>query len=157
MRIEGFESIDRLIAKLDQMEQSAPEIYHEALYKGAGVIADSIKSRIQALPIEEREDGSAPWGTANHPLHGITAKQKAGLIDGFGIAKHRNEGGAYTTSVGFTGTNADGKSNAGIARAVESGSSFRKKTPFVRTGFNAAKAKAEQVMKETILNKMKEI
>ena len=157
MKIEGFESIDKLIAKFEKIDDQTDKICHEALYEGAGIIADSIKARIEALPIQEKEDGSAPWGTPEKPLTGITTAQKSGLINGFGVAKHRNEGGAFTTSVGFSGVNSDGRPNAGVARSVESGSSFRRKNPFFRTGVNAAKARAEKAMKDKILNKMKEI
>ena len=72
------------------------------------------------------------------------------LAEGLGIAKPDvDHQGNTNTKVGFKGYGSHptkkypkGVPNALLARAVESGSSVRKKTPFVRPGTNKARSKA---------------
>lgn len=159
MRVQGFDSIDRLVEKFYKFEKDSEMIFNEALFDGAGVIADEVRMRMNTIPIQERtrRGGKPQWGTPQHKLEGITSIQKEGLESGFGIAKFRNEGGSITTAIGFDGYNADGEANQKIARSIESGSSIRQKHPFVRPGLNAAKGRAEEAMKKKILDKVKEI
>lgn len=157
MKIMGFDSVDKLIDKFNKFDSESNKMFKEALYDGAAVVADRIKSGIESIPVQETKTGKAPWGTSDHPLTGITSVQKNGLMDGFGVSHFRDEGGSLTTSIGFDGYNADGKPNVVIARAVESGSSFRRKHPFVRPAVNAVKGEAEKAMEKKILEKVKEI
>lgn len=157
MKIMGFDSVDKLINRLNKFDSESGKMCKEALFDGAAVVADRIKSGIDSIPIQETDKGKAPWGTSGHPLTGITSVQKSGLMDGFGVSRFRDEGGSITTSIGFDGYNSDGKPNVVIARAVESGSSFRRKHPFVRPAMNAVKGNAEEAMKKKILEKVKEI
>ena len=157
MRVQGFDSLEKVIDKFIIMEKGSEKVFKQGLYAGAGVVADEIKSRIESLPVQERKrTGYAPWipyKNAKAPydeLNGITSYQKEGLINGFGIAEFRNDGGSISTAIGFDGYNSKGEPNQLIARSVESGSSIRKKHPFVRPGANASKEKAIKAVEKTI-------
>ena len=67
----------------------------------------------------------------------------------------RNTDGVYDVKMGFGGYNSvrtakypQGQPNALIARALESGTSFRSKNPFLSRAFNRAKNYSEETMKE---------
>lgn len=155
MKVEGFDGIEKIITGFIRMDKNVGKVMSKGLYEGAGVVADEIKGRIEALPIQERKrTGYAPWITGKgdyDELKGITSYQKQGLIDGFGIAKFSHGGDSVETTIGFDGYNERGEPNQLIARSIESGSSVRRKNPFVRPGFNASKGRAEKAIEKTIV------
>ena len=157
MNLTGLDSINSLINRFDKFDQESDKMFDEALFDGAAVVADEVKSKIESIPVEEKANGKPYWGTPNRKLTGITSIQKDGLRAGFGIASFRKEGNSTTTAIGFDGYNANGEPNQMIARVVESGNSFRQKRPFMRPAMNAAKGRAEEAMKKKILEKAKEI
>lgn len=143
-----FTGLDSYIAELEKLRQSAEGITKKALYEGAGVTADEIRSAVEALPTDNDR-------SAGHYLKGITDEQKAALAKGLGVATFQSEGDRIDTLVGFSGYSnyktpkyPDGQPLALIARVAESGTSFSKKTPFVRKAVRKAKPKAEAKMKE---------
>ena len=84
---------------------------------------------------------------------GVTAPQKAGLIDGMGISPMQDDGGYLNVKIGFDGYNAtktekypQGQPNQLVARGVESGTSWKQKKPFIRPAINASKSRAEAEM-----------
>ena len=146
-----FEGLDEYEQQLLKLQDISRECVGQAIYKGAGVVADAVKRNIESLPIDARrgvKDGQM--------LHGITETQKQGLRDGFGIAKIQNENGYVHVKLGFAGYNGyitrqypNGQPNSVIARSVNSGSSFRQRIPFVDNAVNASKDACEQTMKDT--------
>ena len=151
------DGLDALISAMDELERNADEIAKMAMYKGAGMLADEIRRNLNSLPVQEDANGEAPWGTPEHRLYGVTSAQKQDLLDGFGISRMQDEGGAITVSVGFHGNGStktprhpDGVPNAQLMRAVESGSSFRQKRPTVRPAVNKLKKSIEQAMLEAV-------
>ena len=83
----------------------------------------------------------------------VTLPQKAGLLDGFGISRMKDDGGFVNVKLGFDGYNSTrtekyprGQPNVLIARSVNSGTTFRKKTKFVDKAVNSAKKAAEAAM-----------
>ena len=83
----------------------------------------------------------------------MTLPQKEGLLDGFGISRMKDDDGFVNVKLGFAGYNAtrtdkypQGQPNALIARAVNSGTTFRKKTRFVDKAVSASKKSAEAAM-----------
>ena len=133
---------------LSKLEGSTDEMIGKAVYAGAGIVADAIKDSIKALPIVRG------YGTESDPLPGgVTAPQKAGLIDGLGIAPMQNDMGYLNVKIGFDGYNATeteqypfGQPNQLVARGVESGTSWKQKKPFIRPAINASKSRAEAEM-----------
>lgn len=139
------DGIDRYIDQLQNLEYNCREVIGEAIYVGAGLVADAVKANIKGLP-----------PTAANGL------EKAGLIDGFGIAKMRDENGYFNVKLGFTGYNKiktkkypGGQPNSVIARSIESGSSWRSSYPFVAPAVRATKDRAEQAMAEEIEKNIK--
>ena len=91
-----FTGLDGYIAQLEKLRQSADGITKKALYEGAGVTADEIRSAVEALPTDNDR-------SAGHYLKGITDEQKAVLAKGLGVAPFQSEGDRIDTLVGFTG------------------------------------------------------
>ena len=67
-----FTGLDGYIAQLEKLRQSADGITKKALYEGAGVTADEIRSAVEALPTDNDR-------SAGHYLKGITDEQKAAV------------------------------------------------------------------------------
>lgn len=146
-----FPGLEKYIEELKSLEQESDDIIKQAVYAGAEIMADGIKSAIQSLPTGSKKF-YAHDGTL---LKGVTPAQKQGLIDGFGISKMENKAGYVNVKIGFNGYNSEatpkfpqGQPNALIARSVESGTSVRAKTPFVRPAVAQNKAAAEAAMKK---------
>lgn len=141
----GLNDYELMISKLSK---DVDDIAGKAIYAGAGVVADAIKENIKALPIVRG------YGTEKDPLPGgVTAPQKAGLIDGLGISPMQSDAGYLNVKIGFDGYNAtktekypQGQPNQLVARGVESGTSWKKKSPFIRPAINASKQRAEDEM-----------
>lgn len=147
LKFKGLEEYERQLMKLQDVSR---ECVGKAIHDGAGIVADAVKANIQSLPIDERHVKNGEM------LNGISAAQKAGLIDGFGIAPLQDDGGYLNVKLGFAGYNSvktrsypNGQPNSLIARSVNSGTSFRQRIPFVDNAVTANKAAAEQKMKDT--------
>lgn len=140
-----FGGIDNYIKQLNKLQQSAKDgVIGKAVYAGADVVANSVRAAIQSLP--EGKEGDSSIGI-------VTPAQKRGLLEGFGISRMRDDNGFVNVKLGFDGYNSvktkkypNGQPNALIARAVNSGTSFRKKTRFVDKAVNSAKKAAEAAM-----------
>ena len=141
----GLNDYELMISRLSK---GVDDIAGKAIYAGAGIVADAIKENIKALPIVRG------YGTTESPLPGgVTAPQKAGLIDGMGISPMQDDGGYLNVKIGFDGYNAtktekypQGQPNQLVARGVESGTSWKQKKPFIRPAINASKSRAEAEM-----------
>lgn len=150
--------ISGYIATLQALDKSVTEQTGEAVYEGAKIIADEIRENIKKMPVDERH------GTPQEPVRGVTRKQKAGLLDGLGIARMKDDNGFRHVKIGMDGYNGvktkafpNGQPNALIIRSAETGSSFRKKTPVIAPAIKAKKAEAEKRMAEVIEQKIKEV
>lgn len=143
-----FSGIDNYISQLNKLQQSTKDgVVGRTVYAGAAVVADSVRRAIQALPVG---DGRAQGGGL---VDTVTLPQKAGLLDGFGISQMKDDDGFVNVKLGFAGYNATrtrryprGQPNALIARSVNSGTTFRKKTKFVDKAVNSARKAAEAAM-----------
>lgn len=138
----GLESVEDLMKKLGS---DLPKVSKQAVYAGAGVVADSIRAEIEKL--DHLED-----------------YEKEGLLNGLGIAKIEENGATTDTKVGFDGYCKDHKTKSypkGIpipllARSINSGTSWRTKQPFVTKAVKGCKDAAERAMAEVIDKKLKE-
>lgn len=146
MKVKMHE-LEKYEANLLKLQNLSREMIGEAIYDGAGVVADAVKASIETIPIDDRFVS----GTAT--LYGITEEQKQGLRDGFGIAPMRNDGGYIHVKLGFAGYNSqqtkkypNGQPNSLIARSVNTGTSFRQRFPFIDNAANQSRSKAEQKM-----------
>lgn len=142
-----FGGIDNYIKRLNKLQQSTKDgVVGKTVYAGAAVVADAVRRAIQALPVG---DGRARDGL----ISTVTLPQKAGLLDGFGISPMDDEDGFMNVKLGFDGYNTTrtkkyprGQPNVLIARSVNSGTTFRKKTKFVDKAVNSSKRAAETAM-----------
>lgn len=140
--------LDAYASQLTRLRDKAEGMIKRAVYKGAEVIGDAVRSEIEALP-EQTEN--PPRG---QQMNGVFGYEKDGLLAGVGLSKMQNEDGYINTKLGFTGYNRlmsktypNGHPNALIARAVNSGSSVRRRIPFITNAVRSAKAKAEEAMR----------
>lgn len=141
-----FEGLDEYLRRLESLEGDSRAAIGRAIYDGAGIVAREVADEIKKLPVNNQ-----------HQSNGVTSVQKAGLIEGFGISHIEDDGAYRNVKLGFDGYNKQytknhpkGQPNALIARAVNSGTSFRKKNPFVDRATRRAKSKCENAMREVI-------
>lgn len=153
-----FKGLDVYIEHLNKLDNKTDQYIGKAIYKGADVVADSIKKAIYSLPSDDSSYSKDKIKT------GPTSIQKAGLVHSFGIAKMRKEGSELNVKIGFDGYNQvvtkrwpQGQPNAMVARSIESGTSWMAKNPFVSKGTRAGKKTAESVMKETIESEIEKL
>ena len=139
--------LDSYISYLQKIDAVTDEAIGEAVYEMAKVVADKVRSSIQALPTVSNEANIATYKKGYSRL---SDKEKQGLLDGFGISPLQEDSGFVNVKLGFDGYNSvktkkypQGQPNALIARVTESGSSYREKTPFMRPAVNASKKPAE--------------
>lgn len=143
-----FTGISEYTAALDRLSDKAEGMIKRAVFDGAKEIADAVRAEISALP---EVSVNPPSGGQ---MNGVFSYEKQGLLSGMGLAKMRNAGGFIHTQVGFEGYNRlksksypNGHPNALIARAVNSGTSYRRKIPFINRAVKAAQAAAEAAMR----------
>jgi len=146
MEIIGGDDLELQLSRLAQ-----PEMSKRIVRAGANPVADEIRKRLINLP----EDKFRKLGK-NEVFVGVPKQQKQDLLDSLGVAPADidREGNA-NTKIGFQGYGSyptkkypKGVPNPLLARAVESGSSVRKKTPFVRPAVNSSKDKAIEAMQD---------
>lgn len=143
------QGLDKYVAQLERLGKKTDTVISEAVYEMAKVVADEVKANLIALPSVPDTEGLKAFASTPQQKIPITKAQKWGLVHSFGIASLRNEGGFIHVKIGFDGYNEvqtktfpKGQPNALIARSIESGSSTREKTPFLRPALAAARKQA---------------
>ena len=147
LKVDGMAEISEA---LEQLEEKAPAVAAKALYEGAGIMATEVNkgaANIKTAPFKYAKDGDTrlPSPEEKEIVQAAAA----------GIAKFNKNGTEVDTSIGFR--------NAGyaelkgkmvpipkIVNAINSGTSFMKKQPFVRKAANAAAPKAIEAMQKCI-------
>lgn len=150
-KLQVGRGIDDYIATLNELNLNTPRVLKRSIYVGAKIVADEIRRNIQSLPVDDEHT----HGTTENPIETITTTQRDGLLDGFGIAKMKDEDGITSTKLGFSKKNQAGQPNYVVAMAVEGGTSFRKRHPFVAPAVRATKKKAEEAMAEELDKEIK--
>ena len=146
MKVDGMVEISEL---LDKMEKQAPKVASRALYEGAGIMAEEIKQQAQEIK-------TAPFKYAKDGQRLPSPEEKEIVIAaGMGIAKFDKNGTEIDTSVGYRNAgyadlNGKKKPIPVIVNAINSGTSFMNKQPFIRKAANSGGKKAIAAMKETI-------
>lgn len=123
----------------------AVTVMKAACYAGAGVLADALKAEIQSLPEEEG------YMKPGHKRDVIDKHDKRMLAERIGISQIAATTNKADVVVSFSGYNdrptkkyKQGVPIPLIARSIESGSSVRKKNPFIRRTFNRVQSEALQ-------------
>lgn len=155
MTVKGLEEFSTTIHAL---KDEGIKIMNAAVFTGADVMVQAVKDAIKALPEEE---GYVENGKLRNV---VTHDEKEALLSSIGIAKFDNTGGKVTTAIGFNGytEHRTKKYDKGvpiplIARSIESGSSVRRKIPFMRQAANRARDQVQKAMVDAAEKKMQEL
>lgn len=151
-----FERLDKYLMQLEKLSNTSEATVGHAIYEGAGIVAKACAKEIQALPVSNQYK--------KDNVSTVTSFEKAGLIEGFGISHLQVDGEYRNVKLGFAGYNSvhtkkytTGQPNAMIARSINSGSSWRKKNPFMDRATRASKSACEEKMKEVIEDEIKKV
>lgn len=152
----NIKGLDEYSKKIQELGDKSTVVCKRATYAGADVVANSIKNALKTLPVQEGKNGLPPLGTPEKKIKGVSRKQKQDLIDSMGLAPIQNFKNDYIcTKIGWDGYGSvptkkypSGVPNQMLMRSVESGTSFRQKTPVVRQATNKCKNPAMQAMAE---------
>lgn len=148
-----FNAGDEIAIQLSRLADKQDEIAKKALYQAAKIVADKIKDNLKSLP-----EDTFRYLQENEQFKGVPESQKQDLIEHFGITPiDVDNKGNWNVKIGFDGYGSykTNKYPKGLpipllARAIESGSSVRKKTPFIRPALRSVKSKAEEVMAKVV-------
>jgi HK97 gp10 family phage protein len=152
------DGLEQLMKNMEKLPEKAARVAAEALYDGAGVMADAVSQAVQGIAAK-RFKNQAPEGKQRMP----SLEEKEILMNAkHGIAKFRNDGVTISTSVGFQNSGyaeLNGKTVPvpKIANAINSGTSFMKKQPFLRKAFSQNRAKATTTIEEGIRQRENEL
>ena len=148
LKVDGMAEISETLSKL---EERAPAVAAKALYEGAGIMADEVRKSADSIRTAPFKWASSSGETRLPSPEEKEIVQQAAA----GIAKFDKNGTEVQTSVGFR--------NAGYAQlkgktvpipkivnAINSGTSFMKKQPFVRKAATAGGPRAIAAMKDVI-------
>lgn len=137
------EGCENYIEQLNKLLINTEDVLGHAIYEGAAVVIKEVDAAISMIPT----------AFPRPIVYGLFEVQKAGLHDGLGIAKMRNDNGFVNVKIGFDGYNnhptpkyPQGEPNAMLARAVESGSAYHTRTPFIGPAVRRSRAAAEAAM-----------
>jgi len=149
MKAKGMEELS---AMLNGMAEASEPAASRAVYKGAGIVADEIKKGAESIRTAPFK--FAPEGSTRLP----SPEEKAVILaaGGAGIAKFDKNGSEVQTSVGYAKSGyalmaGRVKPIPQIANAINSGTSFMPKQPFVRKAARTGGKKAMEAMKESIV------
>ena len=157
MQIRGLSEYTK---KLEKLESQSKEITGKCLYDGASVVASAVKSAINQIPTRSPD----AIGSEGKTVSGLTAIEKAGLVNSFGITKMRDSSFSQDVKLGFDGYNMvrtkkfpNGQPNQLIARSIESGTSFLQPCHFMSKAVNASRAACLAKMESTCDSEIEKI
>jgi len=121
---------DDFALQLSHLATNSEEIAKKAIFEGANIVADKIKSNLQGV---------------------LSGESTGDMLASFGITPiERDADGNWNTKLGFDGYGSDHVANQLKARVLESGSSKQRKRPFVRPAVNATKGQVIERMGQVI-------
>lgn len=139
MTIKGTDELEIQLSKLEKM---STKIAKDVVMAGAQPVADEIRKSLRSLPVDRLRNLKA-----GDEFDVVTSGGLKDLDDSMGIAPPDvDKNGNVNTKIGFHGYGSypskkypKGLPNPLLARAIESGSSVRKKNPFIRNAVNRSK------------------
>ena len=153
MKGKGIDELNEMLTRIGNGTEKAAS---KALYKGAGVMADRLKSSADAI-----QTAPFKWASRSRGETRLSSPEEKAIVEQgmLGIAKFEGHGNEISTAVGYR--------NAGYAKlkdkvvpipkimnAINSGTSFMKKQPFFRKGVRKATPEALKTMKNTLLDEI---
>ena len=147
-----IKGLDEYSEKLSKLGKDANKIAKKVVMAGAAPVADEIRKNLVA----NIRDPSPAGKNENGIIKQNYGKSTGDLLDSLGIAPAKvDREGNTNTHVGFSGYDRKGVPNALKARAMESGTSFLRKRPFVRPAVNKTKGKAIEEMGKALDEEIK--
>ena len=154
LKVEGMEQITGM---LKQAGEAAEGIAAQALYKGAGIVADEISR-------EARGVTTKPFRYANGWQREPSPEEKAAIVaaGAAGIAKFQKTGNEVNTSVGYARSGyamiaGKLKPIPKIVNAINHGTSFMKRQPFIRAARDKSQNKATEAISAEVERLVAEI
>ena len=154
---DGFDELNNI---LDKLGKDTEGIAAKGLYEGAGIMADTIEAQAKAIRTEPFQWASRSRGQTRLP----SPEEKEVVLQAgsAGIARFDKNGSEVNTSVGY---NQSGYAIMlgkvvpipKIANAINSGTSFMKKQPFIRKARNSGKQKAIEAILKSVKESVEEI
>jgi glutamate synthase domain-containing protein 1 len=149
MKTEGMTEISEMLTQMAERAQGAAA---QGLYDGAGVMADAIAAGAKSIKTEPFHYAAVPGITTRMPS---PEEKEIVLNAAAGIAKFHKSGTEVDTSVGYQNSGyalLKGKvvPVPKIVNAINSGTSFMQKQPFVRKAARQATPKAMAAIKSKI-------
>ena len=149
MKVDGMAEISEL---LERMGNEAEGVASQALYNGAGIMAKEVNEGAASIETAPFKYASSKRGETRLPS---PEEKEIVQTAAAGIAKFNKNGTEVDTSVGFRNAGyaeLDGKMVPipKIVNAINSGTSFMKKQPFVRKAASTASPKAIEAMRKRI-------
>ena len=154
--------LGRLISDIQKFGQrSLSPIIKQAVYVGAGYMADRIKKELQALPVQDGKRGLPPYVSKGKKLDSISSVQKKDLINSFGVTPFKYENGYTSVKIGFdnygsysTRRYPKGIPNQLLARSLERGTSFLKPNKVITRTVNSSKNQTLKIMEQEFKNQI---
>ena len=145
MSAEGLDGIGEMLGAL---EEQAEGVAARGLYEGAGIMASAIVQAAQGIQTEKfqgKRDSRKP----------SPEEKEIVMAASVGIARFEKNGSEVNTSIGYQNTGyaeLAGKTVAvpKVVSAINSGTSFMKKQPFVRKARTKATAQAVAAIRQSI-------
>lgn len=141
--------MDEYLSQLNKLETDATPMIKQAVWEGGRVAAEAFESAISGIPSTV-----------------ISETQRAGLQEGLGLAKMKNDNGYINTKVGFNGYNNDTRyknsssswrANSFVARRVCAGTSGVPAYNFATKATNSCKSACEAAMKSKLDEEIQKI
>lgn len=152
MSVSGMEDISRMLTELENEAESAAA---EGLYEGAGIMAEGLKQAARNIKTKK-------FHYATNDQRDPSPEEREIVEQGIGIAKFDKNGTEVDTSVGYGNSGyaeLNGKTVpiAKIANAINSGTSFMRKQPYVRKAEKSAGKRASEAIAKKIQDRLDKV
>ena len=144
------DGLGELVKNMQDLPKKAQEVGSLALYDGAGIVADAVSRAVQGIATE-------PFKYAAGGKKRKASPEEKAIIQSaqHGVSKFKKTVDEVRTSVGFQNAGyaelkGKRKPIPQIANAVNSGTSFMNKQPFLRRAFSQSKSAAEAAIEAGI-------
>ena len=149
--------LNELVSAMGKLGEEAPHVAARGLYDGAAVVADKVSHAVQGIATE-------PFKYAKNGKKRNPSPEEKAIVAGakHGVAKFRYTGMEIQTSVGYQNAGYAKLGNKTkpvpqIANAINSGTSFMAKQPFMRKAFSQSKQAATAAIEKTILEEIEKL
>lgn len=154
-----FKNGDEYIAKINKLSREFREtVAGPAIYEGAGMVTDAIKTRLNGVQTDEG------WGSSASPKSGPKKIELTSVSNSLGIASLKDDGGFINVKIGFDGYSPVkttqwpmGQPNQMLARSIERGTYFMQPNPFVKPAYSATRKKALEAMRKKVDEEIQKI